>query len=183
MGPLTESMTRLCGEIKALRGARLTFVRNLAQDVASQKAEFRRAHNLMAQTSRAERRNFVKALENEVASMRAGFRRAHKEMARNTKTARRAALAHLKQSVGAMRQDFAQDLAGAHRAWFGPSPQELQAQAEAKRRALAAEQQRAKEAAERERLIAQTMAQGAPAEPAVQSEHKEETHRPGKKKG
>ncbi len=44
MGPLTESMTRLCGEIVTLRGARLTFVRDLGQDVAAMKAEFRRAH-------------------------------------------------------------------------------------------------------------------------------------------
>ena len=44
MGPLTESMTRLCGEIVALRGARLTFVRDLGQDVAAMKADFRRAH-------------------------------------------------------------------------------------------------------------------------------------------
>jgi hypothetical protein len=44
MGPFTESMTRLCGEIVALRGARLTFVRDLGQNVADMKAEFRRAH-------------------------------------------------------------------------------------------------------------------------------------------
>ena len=44
MGPLTESMTRLCGEIVALRGARLTFVRELGQDVSAMKAGFRRAH-------------------------------------------------------------------------------------------------------------------------------------------
>ena len=44
MGSLTEGMTRLCGEIVALRGARLTFVRDLGQDVADMKANFRRAH-------------------------------------------------------------------------------------------------------------------------------------------
>ena len=44
MGPFTESMTRLCGEIVALRGARLTFVRDLGQNVADMKADFRRSH-------------------------------------------------------------------------------------------------------------------------------------------
>ena len=62
MGTLTESMTRLCGEIVTLRGARLTFVRDLGQDVATLKADFRRAHNEMAQRTKAERQGFVKDL-------------------------------------------------------------------------------------------------------------------------
>ena len=73
MGTLTESMTRLCGEIVTLRGARLTFVRDLGQDVATLKADFRRAHNEMAQRTKAERQGFVKALGHEVASLMAGF--------------------------------------------------------------------------------------------------------------
>src|SRR5665647_436414 len=54
MGPFTESMTRLCGEIVALRGARLTFVRDLGQDVATMKADFRRAHADMGRRTKAE---------------------------------------------------------------------------------------------------------------------------------
>jgi colicin import membrane protein len=186
MGPLTESMTRLCGEIVTLRGARLNFVRDLGQDVATMKSEFRRAHTDMARRTKAERQGFVKSLGHEVETMRAGFRRDHTNMARQTKAERRAALNRLKKTVGSMRREFALDLAGAHRAWCGPSPAELRAQAEAERRARAEAEQRAKEAAERDRLAALAMAK----EEAIRhqivsgpSGPKEETGRPGKKKG
>jgi hypothetical protein len=148
-------MTRLCGEIVALRGARLTFVRDLGQEVAAMKADFRRAHHDMAQRTKAERRGFVKALGHEVASLRAGFRRAHKEMARKTKAERRAALNHLKKTVGGLRRAFALDLAGAHRVWFGPTPAERRAEAERRAKAEAAH---VKEAAERDRMAALAMA-------------------------
>ena len=90
----------------------------------------------------------------------AGFHRAHKAMARQTKAERRAAVNHLKKTVGGMRREFALDLAGAHRAWFGPSPAERRAQAEAERRAKAEAEaeHRAKEAAERDRMAALAMA-------------------------
>ena len=196
MGTLTESMTRLCGEIVALRGARLTFVRDLGQEVAAMKADLRRAHHDMAQRTKAERRGFVKTLGHEVASLRAGFRRAHKEMARKTKAERRAAVNHLKKTVGGLRREFALDLAGAHRAWFGPSPAERRAKAEAERRAKAEAEHRAKEAAEhrakaeaehraketaeRDRLAALAQAK----EEVIRHQAKKaETTRPGKKKG
>ena len=157
MGPFTESMTRLCGEIVALRGARLTFVRDLGQDVADMKADFRRAHADMGRRTKAERQGFVKTLGHEVASLMAGFHRAHKAMARQTKAERRAAVNHLKKTVGGMRREFALDLAGAHRVWCGPTPAERRAQAEAERRAKA-EAEQIKAAAERERLAALAMA-------------------------
>jgi len=182
MGTLTESMTRLCGEIVALRGARLTFVRDLGQNVADLKAEFRRAHNDMAQRSRAERRGFVKTLGYEVASLRADFRKAHQNMARQTKAERRSAVNHLKKTVGGMRREFALDLAGAHRVWFGPTPAERQAQVEAQRRAQA-EAERAKEAAERDRMAALAMAKEEAMKHQAASQAKEETGRPAKKKG
>jgi hypothetical protein len=175
-------MTRLCGEIVALRGARLTFVRDLGQDVAAMKADFRRVHAEMGRRTKAERQGFVKTLGHEVASLMAGFHRAHKAMARQTKAERRAAVNHLKKTVGGMRREFALDLAGAHRVWCGPSPAELQAKAAAERRAKA-EAEHIKEAAERDRLAALAMAK----EEAVrhQAPHKanEEAGRPGKKKG
>jgi hypothetical protein len=157
MGTLTASMTRLCGEIVALRGARLTFVRDLGQNVADLKADFRRAHADMAQRSRAERRGFVRVLGHEVASLRKSFRRAHKDMARQTKAERRAAVNHLKKTVGTLRREFALDLAGAHRVWCGPTPAELLAKAEAERRAKA-EAEHVKVAAERDRMAALAMA-------------------------
>jgi hypothetical protein len=86
---------------------------------------------------RAARVSFVKDLKREVATMREGFRRQNKERARTVMT---------------MRQEVAADLAGAHRAWFGPSPAERRAMAAAKRRAEA--ERLTQEAAERDRLAA-----------------------------
>jgi hypothetical protein len=182
MGTLTESMTRLCEEIVTLRGARLTFVRDLNQDVASLKADFRRAHNDMAQRTKAERQGFVKDLGHEVASLMAGFHRAHKAMARQTKAERRAAVNHLKKTVGGMRRESSLDLAGAHRVWFGPSPAELRAKAAAAQRAEA-ESKRAREAAERDRLAALEMAKTEAVRHHAAHAPKEEAGRPGKKKG
>jgi hypothetical protein len=183
MGPLTESMTRLCGEIVTLRGARLTFVRDLGQDVAAMKTEFRRTHTEMARLSKAERQGFVKHLGHEVATMRAGFRQAHNAMARQTKAERRAAVNRLKKTVGGMRREFALDLAGAHRAWCGPTPAELRAKADAERRARAESEQRSREAAERDRLAALAMAKEEAVRHQTAQAHKEEAGRPGKKKG
>ncbi len=101
MGPITEATTRLVGEIKAGRAARLSF---------------------------------VKDLKREVAAMREGFRRQNKERAR---------------TVMALRHEVAADLAGARRAWFGPTPAERRAKAEAAH---------VKVAAERDRLAALAMA-------------------------
>jgi hypothetical protein len=181
MGPLTESMTRLCGEIVTLRGARLNFVRDLGQDVAAMKRGFRRAHAEMAQRTKADRQGFVKALGHEVASLGAGFRRAHREMGRKGKAERQAAVRHLKHIVGAMRREFALDLAGAHRIWFGPSPAELKAKAEAARRAKAEAERRVQEAAERQRQAAAARAREAAA-PKSAPQGKTEAGRPEKKK-
>ena len=182
MGPFTESMTRLCGEIVALRGARLTFVRDLGQDVADMKAGFRRAHADMGRQTKAERQDFVKTLGHEVASLMAVFHRAHKAMARQTKAERRAAVNHLKITVGGMRREFALDLAGAHRVWCGPTPAERRAKVEAERRAKA-EAEHVKAAAERERLAALAMAKEEAVRHHGSPAAKEETGRPGKKKG
>ena len=183
MGPLTESMTRLCGEIVALRGARLAFVRDLSQDVTAMQTEFRRMHAEMARRTKAERQGFVRDLGQEVATMRAGFRQAHRAMARQTKAERRAAVNRLRKSVGGMRREFALDLAGARRVWCGPSPAELRAKAEAERRAKAEAEQRVREAAERDRLAALAMAKEEAIRHQVVTGPKEEAGRPGKKKG
>ena len=185
MGPFTESMTRLCGEIVALRGARLTFVRDLGQNVADMKADFRRAHADMGRRTKAERQAFVKTLGHEVSSLMAGFHRAHKAMARQSKAERRAAVNHLKKTVGGMRREFARDLAGAHRVWCGPTPAERRAKVEAEHHAKAkaeAESKRAREAAERDRLAAQTMAKEEAIRHHAAQATKEATGRPGKKK-
>ena len=151
-------MTRLCGEIVALRGARLTFVRDLGQDVAAMKADFRRAHFEMARRTKAERQGFVRVLGHEVASLMAGFHRAHKAMARQTKAERRAAVNHLKKTVGGMRREFALDLAGAHRAWFGPIAGGTPGQGRGRTPGQGRGGTSVKEAAERDRMAALAMA-------------------------
>ncbi len=117
MGPITEATTRLVGEIKAGRAARLSF---------------------------------VKDLKREVAAMREGFRRQNKERAR---------------TVMALRQEVAADLAGAHRAWFGPTPAERRAREQAERERLAQEEEQrlAQEEAERQRAAAAEEAETPPA--------------------
>jgi colicin import membrane protein len=137
----------------------------------------------MAQRTKAECQGFVEALGHEVASLRAGFRRAHKNMARMAKADRRADVNHLKKTVGWMRREFALDLAGAHRAWCGPSPGELRAKAEAERRAKAEAEFRAKEEGEHQRREAETRAKEEAAREPAPPKAKEEAGRPGKKKG
>jgi len=182
MGPFTESMTRLCGEIVALRGARLTFVRDLGQDVAAMKADFRRAHADMGRRAKAERQGFVKALGHEVASLMAGFHRAHKAIARQSKAERRAAVNHLKKTVGGMRRELALDLAGAHRVWCGFTASEHRAQAAAERRAQAVTEH-SKAAAEGKRLAAPAVAKAAAVRSHGAPAANEAAKRPGKKKG
>ncbi len=182
MGSLTEEMIRLCSEIVSLRGSRLTFIQDLGQDVAAMKANLNRAHNEMAQATKGERQDFIQALGHEVASLRAGFRRAHQEMSRETRAKRLKAVGDLKICVGGMCREFALDLAGARRAWSGPTPAERRAKAEAQRRARAEAEQRAREA-ERDRLAAEARAKEEAARQQGPLQVKEEATRPGKKKG
>lgn len=182
MGSLTEGMTRLCGEILARRGARLTYIEDLGQNVAEMKANLRRAHHDMSRQTKAERQDFVKALDREVASLLAGFRRTHQDLSRKTKAARLAAVHEIKLCVGGMCREFALDLAGARRAWSGPSPAERRAKAEKERRAKAEDEQRAREAAERDQRVAAKAKEEAPRRPGSHEAGKE-AGRPGKKKG
>lgn len=138
MGPFTESMTRLCGEIVAQRRNRQTFVLNLSRGVDAMLSGFAETRRQMARRAQAERQGFIKALGQEVASLRATFRRTHQDMARRAKAERQAAVSHLKMSVHGWRREFVLDLAGAHRAWFGPPPAERRAPAPVEARAQAA---------------------------------------------
>lgn len=180
MGSLTESMTRLCSEIVGLRGARLTFITELGQNVAEMKAKLRRDHAKMARQTKAERQTFVKDLGHEVETLLTGFRQVHKGMARKAKAERVAAVNRIKVCVGGMCQEFAQDLAGARRAWSGPTPAERRAKSEAERRAKAEAEQKAKEAAEREAAMAKAREEAH--RPQAAGGAKEESGRPGKKK-
>jgi len=69
MGPINEALTRLVGEIKAGRVARVSLVKDMRQ--------------------------FVKDMRQQVATMREGFRRANKERIRTVKALRQEVAADL----------------------------------------------------------------------------------------
>jgi hypothetical protein len=93
MGILTNDMMRLRREIGALRGARKSFMKDLARGTREMKAT--------------------------VAGMQAGFRDAHAQMAGHEKAGRVAFVSSLRSTVSGMRKEFADDLAGARQAFFG----------------------------------------------------------------
>ena len=88
---LTDDMTRLCGEIHAMRKTRTSLMHELQHD--------------------------AKGLKQTVAKLCAHFGRARTAMAKRTRHERVAFLNNLKHSVGTQRQDKRDDLAGARRAW------------------------------------------------------------------
>jgi len=73
MGRLTDGMTRLHGEIVALRHSREGFVRGVRDDVSAMRADFRSAHAEMAQEARTGRQAFVSHMRETVAGLREGF--------------------------------------------------------------------------------------------------------------
>jgi hypothetical protein len=73
MGRLTEEMTRLCGEIVAMRGARKGFVKDLTHDTATMMNNFHRARKDMARKTGSERRAAVSHLKKSVGAMRHAF--------------------------------------------------------------------------------------------------------------
>ena len=93
MGNLTNDMTRLRGEVDALRNARGALMQGLARD--------------------------VREMADEVSAMRAGFANTHAAMAKKAKRERVAYVTGVKKRVGSMRKEFASDIDGARRAWCG----------------------------------------------------------------
>ncbi len=113
MNNLTNDMTRLCGEIAALRDSRAAVISNLAETREEMQAG--------------------------VSRMLAGFGEARAEMAEQTKGGLREFVLQLKGPVNDLRQKvadllegFRDDLAGAHRAWYGarPAPRKVRVVAE-----------------------------------------------------
>jgi hypothetical protein len=96
MGRLLEDMTRLSGEIQALRGSREAFRKELAD-------------------GNKDRRMGVFELAVDFAGTRA-------RMAKRTKEERLAFLNSLKRNVGAQQWEMKADIAGARRVWAGPVP-------------------------------------------------------------
>jgi hypothetical protein len=93
MGNLSDDMTRLRGEVDAMRSDRKTLMHDLARG--------------------------AKDLASTVSAMQADFAAAHATMARKTGKARALYLAKIKKQVGRMRKENASDLAGASKVWFG----------------------------------------------------------------
>jgi hypothetical protein len=93
MGNLTDDMTRLRGEVDALRSDRGALMQELARG--------------------------AKDLASTVSAMQADFAAAHATMARKTGKARVSYVARIKRQVGRMRKENAADLAGASQVWFG----------------------------------------------------------------
>ena len=91
MGRLTEDMTRLCGEIQALRGSRQALKKDLEDG--------------------------NKDRQRDVFEMSVDFAGTRARMTNRTKAERRAFLKNLKRTVGGQQREIRADLAGARRAW------------------------------------------------------------------
>jgi hypothetical protein len=95
-------MSRLCGEIAALRDSRAVLKRNLA--------------------------DATEGLHEEVSRLLTGFGAARAEMSKKTKAELEEGVLHVKdvvtelrQTVAGLRSAFLDDMEGAHRAWAGAS--------------------------------------------------------------
>jgi hypothetical protein len=129
MGNLTDDMTRLRGEVEALRGTRSALMndltrgaRDLTTAVAAMRADFTSAHAAMAKQTRGERETFVAAVIDEVNSLLGEFSRDRNDMARKGRHDRGFFLSEMRRQVMGMCKDTADDLMGARLAWRGRSP-------------------------------------------------------------
>ncbi len=92
MGKLTDDMTRLRGEVDALRADRGMLMQGLASG--------------------------AKELATEVSAMQASFAKAHTAMAKKTRRELTSFVSGIEKKVGRIRKETAKDLEGARRAWF-----------------------------------------------------------------
>ena len=70
MGNLTDDMTRLRGEVDALRGARGALMQELAATVSAMQSDFAAAHTAMAKKTRRERVSYVARINKQVGRTR-----------------------------------------------------------------------------------------------------------------
>ncbi len=129
MGNLTEDMTRLRGEVDALRGAREALMqdltrgaKNLSATVSAMRADFSAAHAAMAKQTREERGAFVAAVIDDVNFLLGKFSRERNDMARKGRDDRGAFLAEMRREVMGLCKDTANDLMGARLVWRGERP-------------------------------------------------------------
>ena len=126
MGNLTDDMTRLRGEVEALRGVRGALMqdltrgaRDLTTAVAAMRADFTSAHAAMAKQTRGERETFMAAVIDDVNSLLGEFSRDRNDMAREGRHDRRTFLSEMSRQVAGMCKETADDLMGARLAWQG----------------------------------------------------------------
>lgn len=93
MGRLLEEMTRLAGEIQALRGSRRVFQKELADGNRERQMD--------------------------VFEMCADFADTQARVAKRTKEERLAFLKNLRRTVGGQQREMRADMAAARRAWAG----------------------------------------------------------------
>jgi predicted flap endonuclease-1-like 5' DNA nuclease len=120
-----------------------TYVSELKDDVADLLSAYREQRKEISEETKEKliatifkTKESVADLADNVSQMISGFQQDHAEMARNGKAERKAFLSHLTQDVTDLQREIAHllealadDIAGAHRAWSGPTPEELKAQA------------------------------------------------------
>ncbi len=109
MGNLTDDMTRLRGEVDALRDVRGALMqdltrgaRDLAATVSAMRADFTSAHAAMAKQTRGERKTFVAAVIDEVNSLLGEFSRDRNDMARKGRHDRGAFLSEMSRQVAGL---------------------------------------------------------------------------------
>jgi hypothetical protein len=129
MGNLTDDMTRLRGEVDALRRTRGALMQDLAHGasdlaaaVTAMRADFTAAHTAMAKKTGDEREAFVAAVISEVNSLLGAFSRDRDDMARKGRHDRGVFLTEMRRQVAGMCKETADDLMGARLAWRGRSP-------------------------------------------------------------
>ena len=128
MGNLTDDMTRLRGEVDALRSDRGALMQELAHGakdlttaVADMRDEFAAAHKAMAKKTGKEREAFVAAVISDTNSLLGACFKDRVNMARKGRRDRGIFLTKLRNEVTGMRQETADDLMGARLVWCGKS--------------------------------------------------------------
>ncbi len=123
MGNLTDDMTRLRGEVDALRSKREAMVQELANTVSAMRADFAAAHTAMAKKTSEEREAFVATVVHEVNSLLGDFSKLRGDMARKGRDDRGVFLSEMRRQVTRMCKETADDMMGARLAWRGQSPE------------------------------------------------------------
>ena len=132
MATMTHNMTRVRGEVDALRRSREECLRSLKSDVNQMRNDLRHERFKAARKFHSEWRGFMKHLRENVSGMLSDFsdhRGAMAEKARGDRQAFmsgvRGRVVELKSQVASLRKKFAADIGDAHKAWSGSMPHHI----------------------------------------------------------